>query len=48
MSSIPSDPWEFVKVRRRWWPAPMLGTMVLPSALIASTHGSAVAPFIHA
>lgn len=48
MFSILSELWEFMRVRKKWWLAPILVTMVLLSALIVLTQGSAVAPFIYA
>ncbi len=46
--SIFGDLWEFMRVRKKWWLAPILVTMVLLSVLIVVTQGSAVAPFIYA
>lgn len=40
--------WVFMRVRKKWWLGPILLTMVLLSALIVLTEGSAVAPFIYA
>ena len=40
--------WAFMRVRKKWWLGPILVTMVLLSALIVFTQGSAVAPFIYA
>ena len=40
--------WTFMRVRKKWWLGPILVTMVLLSALIVLTEGSAVAPFIYA
>jgi hypothetical protein len=40
--------WAFMRVRKKWWLGPILVTMVLLSALIVMTQGSAVAPFIYA
>ena len=48
MMSILSELWEFMRVRKKWWLGPILITMVLLSALIVLTQGSAVAPFIYA
>jgi len=42
------DLWAFMRVRKKWWLAPILVTMLLLSLLIVLTHGSAVAPFIYA
>jgi len=46
--SIFSELWAFMKVRKKWWLGPIVVTMVLLSALIVLTQGSAVAPFIYA
>ena len=40
--------WGFMRVRKKWWLAPILVTILLLSALIVFTQGSAVAPFIYA
>jgi hypothetical protein len=48
MLSIFRELWDFMRVRKKWWLAPILLTMVLLSALIVLTQGSAVAPFIYA
>lgn len=48
MTSILRELWEFMRVRKKWWLAPILVTMVLLSTLIVLTQGSAVAPFIYA
>ena len=46
--SIFGELWTFMKVRKKWWLGPIVLTMVLLSALIVLTEGSAVAPFIYA
>jgi len=46
--SIFGELWAFMRVRKKWWLAPILITMLLLSALIVLTQGSAVAPFIYA
>ncbi len=45
--AIISEFWEFLKVRKKWWLAPIIIFMVLLGALIVFTEGSAVAPFIY-
>jgi len=40
--------WAFMRVRKKWWLGPIVLTMLLLSALIVLTEGSAVAPFIYA
>lgn len=39
--------WEFLKVRKKWWLAPIIMFLVLFGALIVLTEGSAIAPFIY-
>jgi hypothetical protein len=39
--------WEFMRVRKKWWLAPIVILLMLLSALIYFTSGSAVAPFIY-
>ena len=39
--------WDFLKVRKKWWLAPIVILLVLLGALIVLTEGSAVAPFIY-
>jgi len=46
--SIFGELWSFMKVRKKWWLGPIVLTMMLLSALIVLTEGSAVAPFIYA
>jgi len=41
------DIWEFMKVRKKYWLAPLIITIVLMGALIVFTQGSVVAPFIY-
>jgi hypothetical protein len=43
-----SEFWEFLKVRKRYWLAPIVIVLLLMGALIVFTEGSAVAPFIYA
>lgn len=46
--SIISELWTFLKVRKKWWLAPILFFLVLLGGLIILTQGSALAPFIYA
>ena len=39
--------WEFLKVRKKWWLAPIFVMLLLLGALIVLTEGSAIAPFIY-
>jgi len=45
--SILSEFWEFLRVRKKWWLAPIVIILLLLGALIVLTEGSAVAPFIY-
>lgn len=40
--------WDFLKVRKKIWLAPIVIVLVLLSLLIVLTQGSALAPFIYA
>ncbi len=44
---IISEFWDFLKVRKKWWLAPIVFFLALLGALIIFTEGSAVAPFIY-
>jgi len=46
--SILSELWDFLKVRKKWWLAPILILLLLLGGLIILTQGSALAPFIYA
>ena len=39
------DVWDFLKVRKKYWLAPLIITIVLMGALLVFTQGSVVAPF---
>ena len=39
--------WRFMRVRKKYWLAPILILMALLGALIVLAQGSAVAPFIY-
>ena len=45
--SILKELWDFLKVRKKWWLAPLIIVLVLLGALIVVTESSAVAPFIY-
>lgn len=45
--SILAELWEFLKVRKKWWLAPIVILLVLLGALVVFTEGSALAPFIY-
>lgn len=41
------DLWGFMRVRKKFWLAPIIIVLLLLGALIVLTQGSAVAPFIY-
>ena len=41
------DLWDFMKVRKKFWMAPIIMVMLLLGVLIVLSQGSAVAPFIY-
>ena len=47
MLELIKDLWGFMKVRKKFWLAPIIIVMLLLGALIVMTQGSAVAPFIY-
>ncbi len=46
-SSIIKEFWSFLKVRKKWWLAPIVMFLVLFGALLVFAKGSALAPFIY-
>lgn len=40
--------WDFLRVRKKFWLAPIIIVLLLLSLLIVLTQGSALAPFIYA
>ncbi|MCK5383546.1 MAG: hypothetical protein KAJ65_07260 [Gammaproteobacteria bacterium] len=47
MLDLLKDLWGFLKVRKKFWMAPIILVLVLLGALIVLSQGSAVAPFIY-
>ena len=41
------DVWDFLKIRKKYWLAPLILTIILLGALIIYTQGTVVAPFIY-
>jgi len=39
--------WGFMKVRKKFWLAPIILTLLILGALIILSQGSAIAPFIY-
>lgn len=47
MLELIKDLWGFMKVRKKFWLAPIIIILLLLGALIVLSEGSAVAPFIY-
>lgn len=45
--SFLAELWKFMKVRKKFWMAPIIFVMLLLGGLIILAKGSAVAPFIY-
>ena len=41
------DIWDFLRVRKKYWLAPLIITIILMGALLVFSQGSVVAPFIY-
>lgn len=47
MFELLTDIWGFLRVRKKFWLAPIIVVMVLFGGLLVFAQGSAVAPFIY-
>jgi Family of unknown function (DUF5989) len=47
MGELLKDLWGFASERKKFWLVPLIGTLVLISALVAIAEFSTVAPFIY-
>ena len=47
MLDLLQDLWLFMKIRKKFWLAPIIIVLLLLGALIVFAQGSAVAPFIY-
>ncbi len=45
--SMITELWRFMRVRKKYWLAPIILLMVIFGGLIVITQGTAVAPFIY-
>jgi hypothetical protein len=45
--SILNELWEFMRVRKNYWLAPIMVTLLVFGGLIVLVQGSAIAPFIY-
>jgi len=41
------DIWDFLRIRKKYWLAPLIITIVLMGSLLIFTQGSVIAPFIY-
>jgi hypothetical protein len=46
--SIIAELWDFLKMRKKWWLAPIVFSLLLIGVMLILAEGSAVAPFIYA
>jgi hypothetical protein len=44
---LASELWAYMRVRKKWWLAPILIVMLLVGTLLVLAQGSVVAPFIY-
>lgn len=47
MASLITELWAFLRVRKKWWLAPIIIVLALFGTLIVFSQGSALAPFIY-
>jgi hypothetical protein len=47
MLDLLKDLWDFMRVRKKFWLAPIIIVMLLLGSLVVLSQGSAVAPFIY-
>ncbi|HEY6112177.1 MAG TPA: DUF5989 family protein [Chthoniobacterales bacterium] len=45
--SILREFWDFLRVRKKWWLAPVVIILVLLGIILVVTEGSVLAPFIY-
>jgi hypothetical protein len=45
--ALASEFWSFLRVRKKWWLAPIVIILALFGSLIVFTQGSALAPFVY-
>jgi hypothetical protein len=46
-SSLVRELWDFMRVRKKWWLAPLLFILLLLGGLLIFAQTSALAPFIY-
>lgn len=45
--SFIKDLWDFLRVRKKWWLAPIIIFLIMLGTLMVLVKGSAIAPFIY-
>ncbi len=45
--SLAGELWAYMRVRKKWWLAPIILVMLMVGALLIFAQGSALAPFIY-
>lgn len=45
--SLVRELWAFMRVRKKWWLAPVLVVLLFVGTLLVFAQGSALAPFIY-
>jgi Family of unknown function (DUF5989) len=45
--SILKEFWQFLKVRKKWWLAPIVLFLLMLGVILVAAKGSALAPFIY-
>jgi Family of unknown function (DUF5989) len=46
-TSLAGELWTYMRVRKKWWLAPLLIVLFLVSTILVLAQGSALAPFIY-
>ena len=46
-ASLTRELWTFVRVRKKWWLAPLLVVLLAVGVLVVFAQGSVLAPFIY-
>ncbi|HET7601310.1 MAG TPA: DUF5989 family protein [Gemmatimonadales bacterium] len=46
-SSLAREFWLYMRVRKKWWLAPLIVSLLLIGGLLVFAQGSALAPFIY-
>ncbi|MFN8369819.1 MAG: DUF5989 family protein [Bacteriovoracaceae bacterium] len=47
MNEFLQDFWDFLKVRKKFWLAPIIAILLVLGVLVVMSQGSVVAPFIY-